>query len=148
MARKRQRDDGDLVWSSEQGDLRKDPGADGSGGGRPGGARLGGARPGGGRQGRRGRGGARSAGVPAPAPAGTVIKVKRETSGRKGKTATTLSEIPLDEAETRALAKRLKQHCGVGGRSRGSTIELQGDHRDKVIAFLEAEGLKAVRAGG
>jgi translation initiation factor 1 len=76
------------------------------------------------------------------------MKVRRETSGRKGKTATTISEIPLSEAETRDLAKRLKQHCGVGGTARGSTIELQGDQRDKVMAFLGQEGHKAVRAGG
>ncbi len=88
------------------------------------------------------------ASAPGPAPAGSTIKVKRETSGRKGKTATTISEIPLDEDETRALAKRLKQHCGVGGTSRGSSIELQGDHRDKVIAFLEKEGHRAVKASG
>ena len=86
--------------------------------------------------------------APGPAQAGSTIKVKRETSGRKGKTATTISEIPLGEAETKALAKRLKQHCGVGGTARGSSIELQGDHRDKVIAFLEKEGHRAVRAGG
>lgn len=137
MARRRQTDD-DLVWSSERGDLRKDPGSDRGGSGKSGG----------GRKGRRGRPAARAADAPGPAPAGTAIKVKRETSGRKGKTATTLSEIPLGEVETKALAKRLKQYCGVGGSSRGSSIELQGDHRDKVIAFLEAEGLKAVKAGG
>ena len=89
-----------------------------------------------------------SAPAPGPAPAGSTIKVKRETSGRKGKTATTISEIPLGEAETKALAKKLKQHCGVGGTARGSSIELQGDHRDKVIDFLEKEGHRAVRAGG
>lgn len=131
MARKRQRDDGDLVWSSDQGDLRKEAAPGGRGSKRRSG----------------GRGKARS-GIPSRAPAGTAIKVKRETSGRKGKTATTLTEIPLDAAETKALAKRLKQHCGVGGSASGSSIELQGDHRDKVIAFLEKEGHRAVKAGG
>lgn len=95
---------------------------------------------------RRGKSG--QAESPGPAPAGSTIRVKRETSGRKGKTATTISEIPLGEAETKALAKKLKQHCGVGGTARGSSIELQGDHRDKVIAFLEKEGHRAVKAGG
>lgn len=123
-------DDSDLVWSSDQGDLRR--GADGDASRKRG----------------RKRSGRSTPPAPGRAPAGSVIKVRRETSGRKGKTATTLSEIPLGEDETKALAKRLKQHCGVGGSTRGSSIELQGDHRDKVIAFLEAEGLKAVRAGG
>jgi len=139
MVRKRRSDDGDLVWSSDQGDLRK---SEGPGGGRGGKAGT--------RSGKRGRGGRNTAetDAPSPAPAGTTIKVKRETSGRKGKTATTLTDIPLDATGTKALAKRLKQHCGVGGSSRGSSIELQGDHRDKVIAFLEKEGLRAVKAGG
>ena len=119
--------DSELVWSSDDGDLRRESK-------KPKKSRA-----------RKGR-----AQGPAPAPAapGSTIKVRRETSGRKGKTATTLSEIPLGEAETKVLAKRLKQHCGVGGTARGSSIELQGDHRDKVIAFLEKEGLRAVRAGG
>ncbi len=118
--------DSELVWSSEDGDLRREPGR--------------------GKKRRKAKGSGGPA--PAPAPAGSTIKVKRETSGRKGKTATTISEIPLGEAETKTLAKRLKQHCGVGGTARGSSIELQGDHRDKVIAFLEKEGHRAVRAGG
>ncbi len=122
----KKRDDSDLVWSSESGDLR--------GPGKPG-------------RGKKKRARQTSA-APAPAPTGSTIKVRRETSGRKGKTATTISEIPFGEAETKALAKRLKQHCGVGGTARGSSIELQGDHRDKVIAFLENEGHRAVRAGG
>jgi translation initiation factor 1 len=118
--------DSELVWSSDGGDFRP---------AQKQGARKGKRRP-------------QGPGAPGPAPAGSTIKVKRETSGRKGKTATTISEIPLGEDETRALAKRLKQHCGVGGTARGSSIELQGDHRDKVITFLEKEGHRAVRAGG
>lgn len=119
--------DSELVWSSDGGDFRPE-------------------------QKKRGRKSKRAkrGDDPAPsrAPAGSTIKVKRETSGRKGKTATTITEIPLGESETKALAKRLKQHCGVGGTARGSSIELQGDHRDKVIAYLEKEGHRAVRAGG
>ncbi|MBN8867858.1 MAG: stress response translation initiation inhibitor YciH [Solirubrobacterales bacterium] len=122
----RREQDSDLVWSSDDGDLRGGP-----------------------KRGKGRRKPKRQADPsPSPAPAGSTIKVKRETSGRRGKTATTISEIPLGEAETKSLAKRLKQHCGVGGTARGSTIELQGDHRDKVIAFLEKEGHRAVRAGG
>lgn len=122
------RGESELVWSSDDGDLRREPGA--------GKRRRGRKKP------------SRNDPAPAPAAAGSTIKVKRETSGRKGKTATTISEIPLSEAETKALAKRLKQHCGVGGTARGSSIELQGDHREKVIGFLEREGHRAVLAGG
>jgi len=119
--------DSELVWSSEDGDLRPEQKRS---------------------KGRKKKAARGQMPPPSAAPAGSTIKVKRETSGRKGKTATTISEIPLTEAETKALAKRLKQHCGVGGSARGSSIELQGDHRDKVIAFLEKEGHRAVRAGG
>jgi translation initiation factor 1 len=119
--------DSELVWSSDGGDFRGERKRD--------------------RKRRKKREGSDGP-APGPAPAGSTIKVKRETSGRKGKTATTITGIPLSESETKALAKRLKRHCGVGGTSRGSSIELQGDHRDKVIAFLEKEGHRAVRAGG
>lgn len=118
--------DSELVWSSDGGDFRPEQK----------------------RSKKKGKRRPSQAPAPAPAQAGSTIKVKRETSGRKGKTATTISEIPLGEAETKALAKRLKQHCGVGGTARGASIELQGDHRDKVIAFLEKEGHRAVKAGG
>jgi translation initiation factor 1 len=117
--------DSELVWSSDGGDFRPEQ-----------------------KRRKNKRRGKSPAPAPGPAAAGSTIKVKRETSGRKGKTATTISEIPLGESETKALAKRLKQHCGVGGTARGSSIELQGDHRDKVIAYLEKEGHRAVKAGG
>lgn len=122
------KDDSDLVWSSDQGDLRREKGS--------------------GKAGRRPPKRKASKTVAPPAPAGTTIKVRRETSGRKGKTATTITEIPLSEAEIKALGKRLKQLCGVGGTVRSGTIELQGDHREKVMAHLESQGLKAVLAGG
>lgn len=126
---KRTTDDSDLVFSSDHGDLRRDKSRGGSQGGRAG------QKP-------------DRAPVSRMAPAGTTIKVKRETSGRKGKTATTITDLPFGEDETRKLARQLKRHCGVGGTSRGSSIELQGDHRDKVIAWLERQGHRAVRAGG
>jgi translation initiation factor 1 len=76
------------------------------------------------------------------------VKVRRETAGRKGKTATTVFNLPLDDHEIRDLAGRLKKRCGVGGSSKDGVIEIQGDHRDAVVALLEAEGYDVVRAGG
>ena len=76
------------------------------------------------------------------------VKVRRETAGRRGKAVTTIANLPLDDAAIRALAGRLKKRCGVGGSAKDGVIELQGDHRDAVMAVLSAEGLAAVLAGG
>ncbi|MGE4428550.1 MAG: translation initiation factor [Solirubrobacteraceae bacterium] len=135
-------DDADLVWSSDGGD-RRSRGRDGRG---PGGQGADG--------GRRGRGG-RKSGRPGtqagtgsrPAPTGRV-KVRRETAGRRGKTVTTVTDVPVDDDELRALAGRLKKRCGVGGSAKGGVIEIQGDHRDVVLEVLLAEGHDAVLAGG
>lgn len=76
------------------------------------------------------------------------VKVKREVAGRRGKPVTTVSNLPLDDAQVKALAGRLKKRCGVGGSAKDGVIELQGDHRDAVMDVLRAEGLDAVLAGG
>jgi translation initiation factor 1 len=76
------------------------------------------------------------------------VKVRRETAGRRGKAVTTISNLPLDDAGVRELAGRLKKRCGVGGSAKNGVIELQGDHRDVVMAELEAAGFDAVLAGG
>jgi translation initiation factor 1 len=82
-----------------------------------------------------------------PAPGGRV-KVRRETSGRRGKAVTTISNLPLDDAAVKQLAGRLKRRCGVGGSAKDGVIELQGDHRETVLAELRAAGYDAVLAGG
>jgi len=79
---------------------------------------------------------------------GGRVRVRRETSGRRGKTVTTVAGVPLDGDGLRALAGRLKKRCGVGGSAKDGTIELQGDHRDTVLEVLRAEGYDAVLAGG
>ena len=84
----------------------------------------------------------------APPPAGGRVKVRRETAGRRGKTVTTISGVPIDDAGLRALAGRLKKRCGVGGSAKDGVIELQGDHRDVVMEVLRAEGYDPVLAGG
>jgi translation initiation factor 1 len=76
------------------------------------------------------------------------VKVRRETAGRKGKTVTTVFNLPLSDDEVRALAGQLKKRCGVGGSSKDGVIELQGDHRDTVVDVLKAHGYDVVRAGG
>ena len=76
------------------------------------------------------------------------VKVRRETAGRRGKPVTTVSNLPLDDAQVKALAGKLKKRCGVGGSAKDGVIELQGDQRTAVMEVLAAEGLDAVLAGG
>ena len=80
--------------------------------------------------------------------AGGRVKVKRETSGRRGKAVTTIYDVPLADDGLRELAGRLKKRCGVGGSVKDGVIELQGDHRNVVIDVLSADGYDVVAAGG
>ena len=76
------------------------------------------------------------------------MKVRRETSGRRGKAVTTISDVPLADDGLRELAGRLKKRCGVGGSVKDGVIELQGDHRNVVMDVLRADGYDVVAAGG
>ena len=84
----------------------------------------------------------------APRKPAAVVKVGRETAGRKGKGVTTVWELPLDEAGMKELATLLKQKCGTGGTVKDDRIEIQGDHRDRITAELEKLGYRVKRAGG
>lgn len=77
-----------------------------------------------------------------------IVRVRRETSGRKGKGVTTISGVPRDEEGLKALTVRLKKRCGSGGTLKEGIIEIQGDHRDAVKQCLEREGFTVKLAGG
>lgn len=86
---------------------------------------------------------------PTPPAGDGIARVRRETGGRGGKTVTTIQGIPARSvSELKDIAKKLKQHCGVGGALKDFVIELQGDQRDKVMAFLAAREIPAKLAGG
>lgn len=81
-------------------------------------------------------------------PVDGIVRVGRETKGRKGKGVTTISGVPLSEEGVEALAKELKKRCGSGGTVKDAVIEIQGDHRDMVIEELQKKGWKVKRVGG
>ena len=82
-------------------------------------------------------------------PAGDgIARVQRETKGRGGKAVTIVRGLALDAEPLAVLAKRLKAACGSGGTVKDGQVEVQGDHCDKVVAFLQAEGFKVKRSGG
>jgi len=76
------------------------------------------------------------------------IRVGRETKGRKGSGVSVISGLSLDQEKMRDLAKKLKRLCGTGGTVKNNQIEIQGDHRDKLVAALSKEGYKVKKAGG
>jgi translation initiation factor 1 len=93
----------------------------------------------------------RAAARPATAPAAPVsarVRVGREVAGRGGKGVSVISGLPLAGAELEALATRLKKLCGAGGAVKDGTIEIQGDHRDRLVAELQKLGFEAKRSGG
>ena len=79
-------------------------------------------------------------------PAG--VRVGRETKGRAGKGVTTITGLPLPMREIDALAAQLKKRCGSGGTVRNGVIEIQGDHRDLIVAELVKLGWPTKRSGG
>jgi translation initiation factor 1 len=87
-----------------------------------------------------------------PAAAGSPgkarVRVGRETSGRSGKGVTVITGLPLGPQELEALGTRLKKLCGAGGAVRDDGIEIQGDHRDRLVLELSKLGYEAKRSGG
>lgn len=87
---------------------------------------------------------------PAPArpsggsPGDGVVRVSRTSSGRRGKTVTLVTGLPA--ADLAGVAKELKRLCGSGGSVKEGVVEVQGDHREKVIAHLS--GRYRVKAAG
>ncbi|MFY0677803.1 MAG: translation initiation factor Sui1 [Neptuniibacter sp.] len=77
-----------------------------------------------------------------------IVRIRKETSGRKGKGVTTITGIPLPENELKALAKKLKKTCGTGGALKDGVVEIQGDQREKLKLMLEKEGYTVKLAGG
>jgi translation initiation factor 1 len=78
----------------------------------------------------------------------TAVRVGRETKGRAGRGVTTVTGLPLAEAELADVAAKLKKRCGSGGTVRDGVIEIQGEHRDAIVAELSKLGWQAKKSGG
>ncbi|MEY0427270.1 stress response translation initiation inhibitor YciH, partial [Providencia rettgeri] len=77
-----------------------------------------------------------------------VVRIQRQTSGRKGKGVCLITGVDLDDAELTKLAAELKKKSGCGGPVKDGVIEIQGDKRDLLKSLLEAKGMKVKLAGG
>lgn len=77
-----------------------------------------------------------------------IVRVSRETKGRGGKAVTVIRGLDADPAGLVALGKQLKACCGSGGTVKEGVVEVQGDHCERVVAYLQQAGYAAKRAGG
>jgi translation initiation factor 1 len=80
--------------------------------------------------------------------AGGAVRVSRQTAGRAGKAVSVISGLPLNDVQLAALAAELKRRCGSGGGVQSGNIEIQGEHRDLLVAELIRRGFSARRSGG
>jgi len=90
---------------------------------------------------------------PAPQPQASSsgparVRVSREVAGRGGKGVSVIRGLPLAPTALEELATRLKRLCGAGGAVKDGAIEIQGEHRDRLVAELTRLGYQAKRAGG
>jgi translation initiation factor 1 len=75
-----------------------------------------------------------------------VLRVSRQTAGRKGKVVTVVTGVAA--ADRKAVAGDLKRLCGTGGAVKDDAVEIQGDHRDRIVEHLRARGHQVKLAGG
>uniref|UniRef100_UPI000A103BBC stress response translation initiation inhibitor YciH n=1 Tax=Cronobacter sakazakii TaxID=28141 RepID=UPI000A103BBC len=71
-----------------------------------------------------------------------VVRIQRQTSGRKGKGVCLITGIDADDATLNSLAAELKKKCSCGGAVKEGVIEIQGDKRELIKSLLEAKGMK------
>ena len=76
------------------------------------------------------------------------VTVGRQTNGRAGKCVTVISGLPLNLEQLSQLAGTLKKRCGSGGTVKDGNIEIQGEHRDAIVAHLVGLGYRARKSGG
>ena len=78
--------------------------------------------------------------TPAAPKGDGIVRIRRETKGRKGKGVTTVSGLLLEPNELKKLCTELKKTCGTGGAVKGNIIEIQGDNKEKSKLYLKNVG--------
>ena len=73
-----------------------------------------------------------------PAKLACVLRVEKK--GRGGKTVTVVANLPRNAVLLASLAAELKRACGTGGSAQEDTVEIQGDHRERLRPLLAAKG--------
>jgi translation initiation factor 1 len=73
-----------------------------------------------------------------------IVRVMRER--RRASVVTIITGLP--EQQLAPLASELKRLCGSGGTAKNGVVEIQGDHREKIVAHLQAQGRTVKKAGG
>ncbi len=81
-------------------------------------------------------------------PSALPITIWRERKGRGGREVTIIKGLPLNQLELQRMASALKKHCGCGGTVNQTSIEIQGNQREKIRQYLAGEGFQAKLAGG
>ncbi len=76
------------------------------------------------------------------------LRVQASRKGRKGKTVTVISGFQATPETLSKLLKQLKTQCGTGGTLKDDTLEIQGDHAQKLVEILTQLGYKAKISGG
>ena len=76
-----------------------------------------------------------------------IVRIARDRHRRRGKTVTVISGIPESAASLDVLGAALKRLCGSGGSVKDGTIEIQGDHRERLAARLTELGYRVKLAG-
>jgi translation initiation factor 1 len=77
-----------------------------------------------------------------------MVRLRRETKGRKGAGVTLVDGLPSSDSELKSIARALKARCGSGGTVRDGIIEIQGDHREAIRDHLSKQGIRCKFAGG
>lgn len=77
-----------------------------------------------------------------------IVRIQRQTSGRKGKGVCIITGVDLDDKGLMSLASELKRRSGCGGSVKDGVIEIQGDNRDQLKQMLEQKGFMVKLAGG
>ncbi|MBE9103332.1 translation initiation factor [filamentous cyanobacterium LEGE 07170] len=95
-----------------------------------------------------GNGGAMERGTPDLPPNQQSLRVQPTRKGKGGKTVTVISGFQSRPETLKALLKQLKNQCGTGGALKDDTLEIQGDHAEKLVALLKQMGYQAKKSGG